>query len=218
MIKKIFLVAICSLFLQSCMVSVKHDYQNLSRSLVFRNDQKWLINSTYTDLGSEERERLNNRIFETFQDLSGHHATKIIDAQQQNLLPHKIPFAPSFEDLEVLKNNAEFDFLVNSYTKIVSDQIANIETSLPLQYSKNEAFAIIEVYDLKTLKRIYFQKASSQTEMEARKTYPQYSGQELYENKEKGSDSGPFFSYSAQQLSVKNMKKILKDINKNAVK
>ncbi len=119
MIKKIFLVAICSLFLQSCMVSVKRDYQNLSRSLVFRNDQKWLINSTYTDLGSEERERLNNRIFETFQDLSGHHATKIIDAQQQNLLPHKIPFAPSFEDLEVLKKNAEFDFLVNSYTKIL---------------------------------------------------------------------------------------------------
>ncbi len=216
--KKLFSLLLVLMMMQSCIVPVKRDYQNLSSSLVFNKDKKWLINNTFTDLQSEQREKMNDRIFETFQKLSHQNAYRINQAQQENLLPGRIPFSPSTEDLEALKNNSNFDYLVNSYTQKVKDQIAGLETELPLQYSKNEAFAIIEIYDLKTLKRIYFQKASSETSLDAKKTYPKYSGEEVYQIDKNGKDSGPYFSYSAGQLSIKNMKKILKDIEKKAVK
>ena len=54
--------------------------------------------------------------------------------------------------------------------------------------------------------------------MEKKKTYPEYSGEELYSDHVQGKDKGPHFSFSANQLAQKNLNKILKDIEKNAIK
>lgn len=215
-IKFLFLIFI--LALQSCHVPVKRDYQGLSGSLVFNQNKKWLINNLYSDLDSFQREKLNKEILEKFETLSKGNAFSIDKANSENLLPSKISFNPDLEQLESLKTNSDFDYLVNIRTKKIRDQIAALELSEPFEYSKNEAFAILEIYDLKTLKKIYSQKASSEVSLEKRKTYPKYSGQEIENDKKEGKNSGPFFNYSADALSVKNLKKILKDIDKKAVK
>ena len=44
------------LFLQSCIVNIKQDYNGYSRNLVFEQNKKWLINNIYTDLNSYDRD------------------------------------------------------------------------------------------------------------------------------------------------------------------
>ena len=212
------LLILTILLLQSCIVPVKRDYQGLSKALPFNQEKKWLINNMFTDFSSDQREKNNKNIFDTFNELSKGKAISMDDARKQNLLASRVSFSPSLEELESLKNNSDFDYLVNTYTEKVHDQISSLELSSPLNYSKNEAFATIEIYDLKTLKRIYYQKASSETSMEKKKTYPEYSGEELYSDHVQGKDKGPHFSFSANQLAQKNLNKILKDIEKNAIK
>ncbi len=81
---------------------------------------------------------------------------------------------------------------------------------------KNEAFAVVEVYDIKTLKLIYTLKASSLVTMEGERYDLANNGLDNLRNtKEK---KGPFFTSSASQISRKCFKKILKDISKNAIK
>ncbi len=202
------------IFFQSCIVVPQRDYQGFSKSLVFKDNKKWMINKALTDLNSTDAIKFNQNNFELFNKLSNGNAKTIMDAQKENLIPNKIAYHPSLDELETLKNSTDFDYLVNSYTKNVRDEIANIETELPFQYSKNEAFVIVEVYDLKSLKKIYYQKVSSSQTLEGRK-YP--SEQTLQEQINRKS-SGPNFSYSANQLIFINQKKLLKDISKNAIK
>lgn len=215
--KKSYLLVFIFLMLLNCYVPVRRDYQGMSKSLVFNKNKKWLINDAYTDLNATQREELNLKILQTFQELSSGNAATVLEAKKQNLIPSKISLNPTLEELEALQGS-QYDYLVNVRTKIVKDQIASLEIEKPLQYSKNEAFAIVEIFDLKTLKRCYYQKASSQTERNPQKTYPEYSGQELYNEKINGKDKGPYLAYSASALSIKNLKKILKDIEKNAIK
>lgn len=202
------------IFLQSCIVVPQRDYQGFSKSLVFKDNKKWIINKSLTDLNSTEATKFNQKNFETFNKLSNGNAKTIVDAQKENLVPSKIAYHPSLEELETLKNSTDFDYLVNSYTKNVRDEIANVEIDLPFQYSKNEAFVIIEVYDLKTLKKIYYQKVSSSQTLEERK----YPSEETRQEQINRKSSGPNFSYSANQLIFINQKKLLKDISKNSIK
>ncbi len=217
--KKISFYLILIFVLQSCHVPVNRDYKGLSGALVFTQNKKWLINNIYSDLNSVEREKMNVQILNSFNSLSKGNATSIDEAVSKNLLPAKISLNPDLEQLESLKNNSDFDYLVNVRTKKVADQIASLELSQPYQFSKNEAYAILEVYDLKTSKKIYSQKASSETSMEGKKTYPEYSAEQLNAERANGkTPKGPFFSYSADALSKKNLNQILKDIQKKAVK
>lgn len=213
-IKTIFFFIILVSTLQSCFVNVIRDYDGLSKTLVFNQNKKWLINNVYTDLDATQDEQLNNKILETFNKLSSGNALSIDEARKNNLLPSTISFAPDLEQLQSLKENSGFDFIVNIRTKIIKNQLASLELENPLQYSKNSAFAILEVYDLKTLKKIYYQKAYSENSLDKAKTYPEYSAEEVRQNKKEG----PHFNYSAETLSIKDLKKILKDIEKNAIK
>ena len=218
MMKKnvLFLMILC--FLQSCHVPVKRDYQGLSGALVFTQNKKFLINNLYSDLDSVEKERLNKKILEEFETLSNGNAFSVKQANSENLLPSKISFNPDLEQLESLKTNSDFDYLVNIRTIKVRDQISSLELSQPFEYSKNEAFALLEVYDLKTLKKIYSQKASSEVSMEGKSNNLNYYGENGLVNKNKNENKGPFFNYSAKSLSVKNLNKILIDIEKKAIK
>jgi len=175
-----FLFLLVMVFLQSCHVSVKREYQGLSGALVFTQNKKWLVNNLYSDLDSFEKERLNKKILEQFQVLSKGNATSVDQANSENLLPLKISFNPDLEQLESLKTNSDFDYLVNIRTIKVRDQIASLELSQPFEYSKNEAFALLEIYDLKSLKKIYSQKATSEVAMEGERNNPDYYGQNGY--------------------------------------
>ena len=213
-----FLFLLVMVFLQSCHVSVKREYQGLSGALVFTQNKKWLVNNLYSDLDSFEKERLNKKILEQFQVLSKGNATSVDQATSENLLPSKISFNPDLEQLESLKTNSDFDYLVNIRTIKVRDQIASLELSQPFEYSKNEAFALLEIYDLKSLKKIYSQKATSEVAMEGERNNPDYYGQNGLPNINSSKDKGPFLNYSARTLSVKNLNKILKDIDRKAIK
>ena len=213
-----FLFLLVMVFLQSCHVSVKREYQGLSGALVFTQNKKWLVNNLYSDLDSFEKERLNKKILEQFQVLSKGNATSVDQANSENLLPLKISFNPDLEQLESLKTNSDFDYLVNIRTIKVRDQIASLELSQPFEYSKNEAFALLEIYDLKSLKKIYSQKATSEVAMEGKRNNPDYYGQNGLPNTNSSKDKVPFLNYSARTLSVKNLNKILKDIDRKAIK
>ena len=213
-----FLFLLVMVFLQSCHVSVKREYQGLSGALVFTQNKKWLVNNLYSHLDSFEKERLNKKILEQFQVLSKGNATSVDQATSENLLPSKISFNPDLEQLESLKTNSDFDYLVNIRTIKVRDQIASLELSQPIEYSRNEAFALLEIYDLKSLKKIYSQKATSEVAMEGKKNSPDYYGQNGLPNTNSSKDKGPFLNYSARTLSVKNLNKILKDIDRKAIK
>ena len=202
--------------LQSCTIlNIKQDNAGTSRSLVFTENKKWLINNLYSDLYSTDREKMNQKIFETFSTLSKGNAFTLESARKDNLLRSTFPFVPSEEDIEQLKNTTDFDFLVNIRTLVVKDQIALVETSRPLMYSKNEAFALLEVYDIKTGKKIYTQKASAMKSMEGQKEFPQLNNEGNWQNKDE--DKGPFFSPSGSQISIKCLKKILRNIKSNAI-
>ena len=213
-----FLFLLVMVFLQSCHVSVKREYQGLSGALVFTQNKKWLVNNLYSDLDSFEKERLNKKILEQFQVLSKGNATSVDQATSENLLPSKISFNPDLEQLESLKTNSDFDYLVNIRTIKVRDQIASLELSQPFEYSRNEAFALLEIYDLKSLKKIYSQKATSEVAMEGKRNNPDYYGQNRLPNTNSSKDKVPFLNYSARTLSVKNLNKILKDIDRKAIK
>ena len=213
-----FLFLLVMVFLQSCHVSVKREYQGLSGALVFTQNKKWLVNNLYSHLDSFEKERLNKKILEQFQVLSKGNATSVDQANSENLLPLKISFNPDLEQLESLKTNSDFDYLVNIRTIKVRDQIASLELSQPFEYSRNEAFALLEIYDLKSLKKIYSQKATSEVAMEGKRNNPDYYGQNGLPNTNSSKDKVPFLNYSARTLSVKNLNKILKDIDRKAIK
>mgnify|MGYP003584391052 CR=1 FL=1 len=213
-----FLFLLVMVFLQSCHVSVKREYQGLSGALVFTQNKKWLVNNLYSHLDSFEKERLNKKILEQFQVLSKGNATSVDQATSENLLPSKISFNPDLEQLESLKTNSDFDYLVNIRTIKVRDQIASLELSQPFEYSRNEAFALLEIYDLKSLKKIYSQKATSEVAMEGKRNNPDYYGQNGLPNTNSSKDKVPFLNYSARTLSVKNLNKILKDIDRKAIK
>lgn len=216
--KKNLLFLIVVFWVQSCHVPVKRDYQGLSGALVFSENKKWLVNNLYSDLNSDAREKLNKVILEKFVALSKGNAVSVDEANSKNLLPSKISFTPDLEQLESLKTNADFDYLVNVRTIKVRDQISSLELSQPFEYSKNEAFALLEVYDLKTPKKIYSQKVSSEVAMEGKNAQIRNSDPNNLNQDLPKVGKGPFLNYSAEALSKKNLKKILQDLDKKAIK
>ena len=64
------------------------------------------------------------------------------------------------------------------------------------------------------IKKIYYQKVSSEQSLDGRK----YPAEETRQEQINRKSSGPNFSYSANQLIFINQKKLLKDISKNAIK
>lgn len=184
--------------LQSCHYPVKKDYGIYSKSLVFSKDQKWLINTIYTNVGSDQREVMNKEVLQVFNKLSDGSAYTLNMAKSQNIIQNRIPFEPENEDLETLKNSTDFNFLVNISTiKVRKD----LDSSLGQQpeYKKNETFAIMDVYDIHNMKKIYSFKASSEFSVE------------------KG-DKATIFTPTSGMMTMKNFRQLLKSIKKNAVK
>jgi hypothetical protein len=184
--------------LQSCYYPVRKDYGIYSKSLVFSKDQKWLINNINTDVDSHHREMMHKETLKLFRELSDGKAFDLQTAKSENILKHNIPFNPQDEDLEVLKDNSDFNFLVNIYTFKVRNGLDN-ELGVQYEYKKNETFAMMDVYDIKTLKKIYSFKAYSEVSVE------------------KG-EKATIFNPSTEMMTMKNFRALLKSVKKNAIK
>ena len=107
--------------LQSCYYPVRKDYGIYSKSLVFSKNKKWLINNINTDVNSQHRELMNKEVFQLFNETSGGNASDMKTAKSENIIQNHIPSDPQPEDLEVLKNSSDYNYLVNVYTfKVLS--------------------------------------------------------------------------------------------------
>lgn len=196
--KKYIFLLITIFTLQSCYYPVRKDYGIYSKSLVFSKDKKWLINNINTDVDSHHREMMSKQALQLFQNLSNGKASDLKTAKSENLIKNNIPFEPETEDLETLKNSSDFNFLVNIYTFKVRNALDN-SIGVQYEYRKNETFAIMDVYDITTMKKIYSFKAYSEVSVE------------------KG-DKATIFNPSTEMMTMKNFRALLKSVKKNAVK
>lgn len=185
--------------LQSCYYPVKKDYGIYSKSLVFSKDQKWLINTIRTGVDSHHREMMDKETLKLFNELSNGQAYTLQMAKSQNIIQDNIPFQPENEDLETLKNTSDFNFLVNISTIKVRNDLDTSGAGEQFDYQRNETSAIMDVYDIRTMKKIYSFKASSLVSVE------------------KG-EKVTIFTPTSEMMTMKNFRSLLKSIKKNAVK
>ncbi|ASE64132.1 hypothetical protein EG352_20225 [Chryseobacterium indologenes] len=196
--KKLIFLFLLLIALQSCYYPVRKDYGIYSKSLVFSKDKKWLINDIRTGVSAHHREMMSKEVLELFQKLSNGKASDLKTAKAENIIQNSIPFEPEIEDLEVLKNNSDYNFLVNIYTLKVRNSLDN-SIGLQYEYKKNETFAMMEVYDIGTMKKIYSLKASSEVSVEK-------------------DQKATVFDPSTEMMTMKNFRALLKSVKKNAVK
>ncbi len=195
--KKSFSYLFLLIVLQSCYYPVHKDYGIYSKSLVFSGDKKWLINTIKTTADSHHKEMMARKTLELFQNLSHDKACNMETAKQGDIIKGPIPADPQTEDLEALKTDTDFDYLVSISTFKVRD---GLDRALGNQYEyqKNETFALMEVYDIKTLKKMYSLKSYSEVSVD------------------KG-QKATIFIPSTEMMTVKNFMSLLKSVKKNAV-
>ncbi len=141
---------------------------------------------------------MSKEAFQLFQDLSNGKAFDLKTAKAENIIQNSIPFDPETEDLEVLKRNSDFNFLVNIYTMKVRNGLDN-SMGTQYEYKKNETFAMMDVYDISTMKKIYSLKAYSEVSVEK-------------------DQKVTIFDPSTEMMTMKNFRSLLKAVKKNAVK
>lgn len=198
MMKKTLLLALL-ITLQSCYYyPVKKDYGVYSKSLVFSKDKKWLINTIKTGVESHHREMMYKEVMQLFQHLSNGNAFDLKTAKAENIIQNSIPFEPETEDLETLKNSSDFSYLVNIYTMKVKNDLDRAAGEL-YEYKRNETFAMMDIYDIKTMKKMYSLKAYSEFSLD------------------KG-EKATLFTPTSEMMTMKNFRSLLKSIKKNAVK
>lgn len=188
-----------AVILQSCVYyPIKKDYGVYSKSLVFSKDKKWLINNIKTGVESYHREMMNKEVMHLFQELSNGNAYDFRTAKAENIIQNSISFEPEMEDLEILKDNSDFNYLVNIYTMKVNNGLDRAAGEL-YEYKKNETFAMMDIYDIKTMKKIYSLKAYSELSVD------------------KG-EKANIFTPTTEMMTMKNFRSLLKSVKKNAVK
>lgn len=196
--KKYVLLIVVIFALQSCYYPVKKDYNGFSKTLVFSKGDKWLINTIQTDVSSHHKEMMNKELLSFFSEMSNGNAKDLTAAKSENLILNRIPTEPEIEDLESLKNSTDFSFLVNVYTfKVKKDLDRTIGEQF--EYKRNETFAIMDVYDLKTLKKIYSYKAYSEVSVDK-------------------NQKATIFTPTTEMMTMKNFRSLLKSVKKNAIK
>ena len=196
--KNIILLLFAVIILQSCYYPVRKDYGIYSKSLVFSKDKKWLINNISTDVNSQHRELMSKEVLHLFNEMSGGKATDLKTAKSENLIQNHIPYDPQPEDLEVLKNSSDYNYLVNVYTFKVRNALDNT-IGMQSQYKTNETFAMMDVYDITTLKKIYSFKAYSEVAVDK-------------------DQKVTVFTPRTEMMTMKNFRSLIKSVRKNAIK
>jgi hypothetical protein len=186
------------LLLQSCYYPIKKDYNGYSKSLVFSGNEKWLINTIYTDVDSHHRDMMNREVVKFFNEMSNGNAHDLSTAKSQNIIQNRIPFEPESEDLEILKNTTDYRFLINISTLKIRKDLDNA-IGVQFDYKKNETFAVMDVYDIQLMKKIYSFRVSSQVSVDK-------------------DEKATIFTPTSEMMTMKNFRTLLKSIKKNAIK
>lgn len=196
--KRSIILLIVLIALQSCYYPVRKDYGIYSKSLVFSKNKKWLINNINTDVNSHHRELMNKEVLQLFNEMSGGNASDMKTAKSENVIQNHIPSDPQPEDLEVLKNSSDYNYLVNVYTFKVRNALDNT-IGVQSQYKSNETFAMMDVYDIKTLKKMYSFKAYSEVGVDK-------------------DQKVTIFTPTTEMMTMKNFRSLIKSVKKNAIK
>jgi len=196
--KRNILILLVLIILQSCFYPVRKDYGIYSKSLVFSKDKKWLINNINTDVNSQHRELMNKEVLQLFNDMSEGRASDMKTAKSENIIQNHISSDPQTEDLEALKNSTDYNYLVNVYTFKVRNALDNT-IGMQSQYKTNETFAMMDVYDIKSLKKIYSFKAYSEVAVDK-------------------DQKVTIFTPTTEMMTMKNFRSLIKSVKKNAIK
>ena len=196
--KRNILILLVLIILQSCFYPVRKDYGIYSKSLVFSKDKKWLINNINTDVNSQHRELMNKEVLQLFNDMSEGRASDMKTAKSENIIQNHISSDPQTEDLGALKNSTDYNYLVNVYTFKVRNALDNT-IGMQSQYKTNETFATMDVYDIKSLKKIYSFKAYSEVAVDK-------------------DQKVTIFTPTTEMMTMKNFRSLIKSVKKNAIK
>lgn len=187
----LFLVGMLSL--TSChTASYTFDLQSDSYDLVFQKGDWLLYDADVPDLVSA---RVNEIARENFLEYLGT-GLQYPEDLSGVILPVITDMDISEGTLKDLKNGSGFDFLIYIQGEKIRNDIGGVQVGSIKSYQKNEAIIALGVYDLNSLKRIYYQHVRGTLEVE--------------------DDSADFkFSRSAEGIIVDGFKKIIKKIKRN---
>lgn len=179
------------ILLASCKTaSYMHDIESTPYGLDY-SEGKWLLNEVNSP--TSIKEQLTKIAYKSFQKELGDNLKKPEDLSNSSL-PY-LPIEPNKLELEQIKKETNFDYVINIESKSTKNDIGSLKIGETFDRRKNVAQTTLEVYDLNTLEVIYSRKVIGQVVID-----------EL--------DTEDFaFVKSADGIMINCLKKILKKIN-----
>ncbi len=146
--KTYLLPALIILFLTSCGNS-KYHYYFEKGSIVDFTEGEWILNKSYTNYNED---RINKIARKQFSKILGDSLFLIEEVRQGKVLPAKLSFDPSAENLLDLKRATGKDYLINVQSNIIKNETSTFPTTPEVGSANktNEAGIRIKIYDLNT--------------------------------------------------------------------
>jgi len=139
------------IFLSSC-GGAKYTYFFDEGKYLDFSEGTWILNNTKSNSEGYYDAELYNTAKFGFRRILGDSLLEINDVRATKLIPPKINFNLSKEELIKLHDLSACDFLINIKGNIISNDAGSIaiaKSDEPDYYHKNEATASIKIYDLK---------------------------------------------------------------------
>lgn len=136
------------LFLTSC-GNTKYHYHFEKGSIVNFTEGEWILNRSYTNYHQERIDKIAQR---EFKKILGDSLVSFEEVRQGKILPARLSFDLSSENLLDLKRATGKDYLINVQSNIIKSE-TNSFPSTPAMGSTNktnEAGIMIKIYDLNT--------------------------------------------------------------------
>ena len=196
--KKILCLLLSAIILYACNgISYIAERQIQNTGLDFTKG-KWLINEVdcpkavysklYRTINQEFDAYLNGRLF-------------ITNQVNSILLPKKVVFNPTKDQIAQIKKGTLFDYFVNIKAVVIKDDLVTIDFSNHKNPNKaiNRCSVILEVYDLNLTEIIYSKEITGTVKI----------------NEENNQDIN--FSKNTNQIILGCFKKIMKDVKKKSI-
>jgi|SRR5690606_10335934 len=194
--KNYLLPAIIILFLTSC-GNTKYHYHFEKGSMIDFTSGEWILNKPYTNY---HEERIGKIAHKEFRKILGDSLFPIEAVRQGNILPARLSFDPSAENLLDLKNATGKDYLINVQSNIIKSETSSFPTAPAIGSSNktNEAGIKIKIYDLNT------QSLLSESSVTGRANVTTTAG-----------EKGISYTNNAETLSMQGLIKLIKRYKKN---
>lgn len=149
---------ICLILLVSChSASYMHDIDSTPYAIDYR-EGKWLLNEVSSPL--DIKQKLTKIAYDGFYKNLGAQLKKSEDLTNMSL--SYIPINPDKLLLQRVKQETEFDYLINIESKSSENDIGSLKIGQTHSRQRNVAQTTLEVYDLNTSEIIYSRKVTGQ--------------------------------------------------------